>query len=51
MLVIDDENLNFPEERTILERMQRFLFAGDDRNIVKRYVRGKEVPCPFGQQH
>lgn len=50
MLVIDDTNLNFPEERTILERMQRFLYAGDDRNIVKRYVRGKEVPCPFGQE-
>jgi guanine deaminase len=41
-IIIDDSNLgdaNF----TIKERLQRFIYIGDDRNIVKRYVSGKSL--------
>ena len=41
-LVIDDSN--FPGENlTSLERLERFCYAGDDRNIVMRYIVGKEL--------
>lgn len=31
------------EEAAILERVQRFVYMGDDRNIVQVYVKGKKV--------
>ena len=41
-LVVDDSN--FPGENlTSLERLERFCYAGDDRNIVMRYIVGKEL--------
>ncbi len=45
-LVIDDETLGESASRSIEERLQRFIYCGDDRNIVKRYVRGKLLPEP-----
>lgn len=44
-LVIDDSNL-FGEDLTIEERIQRFIYTGDDRNIVERYVAGNKVDKP-----
>lgn len=41
-LVIDDANL-FPADYSILQRLERFIYVGDDRNIVRRFCRGKEV--------
>ncbi|MBR6374797.1 MAG: amidohydrolase family protein [Alloprevotella sp.] len=41
-LVIDDANL-FPADYNILQRLERFIYVGDDRNIVHRFCRGKEV--------
>ena len=41
-LVIDDANL-FPADYSILQRLERFIYVGDDRNIVHRFCRGKEV--------
>lgn len=41
-LVIDDFNL-YPEDYTLIERLERFIYIGDDRNIIKRYVAGKEI--------
>lgn len=41
-LVIDDSN--FPgEDLTPAERLERFCYAGDDRNIAMRYLVGKEI--------
>ena len=37
-------------ERTPEERLQRFIYAGDDRNIEKRIVRGEDIPCPFADE-
>lgn len=41
-LVIDDSNL-YPDDYSLLERLERFVYIGDDRNIIKRYVCGKEI--------
>lgn len=45
-LVIDDENLGERDVRSSEERLQRFIYCGDDRNIVKRYVQGKLLSEP-----
>lgn len=44
-LVIDDSELNF-DHYTLLERLERFIYLGDDRHIVHRYCRGMEVAQP-----
>lgn len=41
-LVIDDSNM-YSEDITPLERLERFCYVGDDRNICMRYIMGKEV--------
>lgn len=38
-LVIDDSDLNF-DNYTLLERLERFIYLGDDRHISYRYVNG-----------
>lgn len=44
-LVLDDINLN-PESYSLIERLERFIYIGDDRNIIHRYVRGEEISDP-----
>ncbi len=44
-LVLDDSNLN-PESYSLIERLERFIYIGDDRNIIHRYVRGEEISYP-----
>jgi len=44
-LVIDDSSLG-DIDITFEERIQRFIYIGDDRNIVERYVAGKKVDEP-----
>lgn len=44
-LVLDDSNLN-PESYSLIERLERFIYIGDDRNIIHRYVRGEEILDP-----
>jgi len=41
-LVIDDSDL-YPEDYTVLQRLERFIYTGDDRNIALRFCRGREV--------
>ncbi|MGL5314421.1 MAG: guanine deaminase [Peptostreptococcaceae bacterium] len=38
-LVIDDSELNF-DDYTLLERLERFIYIGDDRHIYQKYVNG-----------
>ena len=45
-LVIEDHRLGVTEGRTLEERLQRFLYIGDDRDIVTRFVSGEEIPEP-----
>ncbi|MEA4988640.1 MAG: amidohydrolase family protein [Anaerovorax sp.] len=42
-LVIDDSNMYHDMELTPIERLERFCYAGDDRNICMRYILGNEV--------
>ena len=41
-LVIDDGAL-YPDEYTVLQRLERFIYIGDDRQIAHRFCRGREV--------
>jgi guanine deaminase len=45
-LIIDDSNLGNIENLTLEERLQRFIYIGDDRNIVDRYVKGTKIKEP-----
>ena len=44
-LVIDDEVLH-PDEYSLLHRLERFIYVGDDRQIAHRFCRGQEIPEP-----
>ena len=41
-LVIDDRDLNH-DNYTLLERLERYIYLGDDRQIMHRFCRGKEI--------
>ncbi len=41
-LVIDDHEL-YKERYTLLDRLEKFLYVGDDRWIVERYVAGNKI--------
>ncbi len=44
-LIIDDSDLNY-DNYSLLERLERYIYLGDDRQIKHRFCRGKEI---FGQ--
>ena len=44
-LVIDDSVLH-PDEYSLLHRLERFIYVGDDRQIAHRFCRGKEITEP-----
>ncbi len=46
-LVIDDSFLADSHERDFRERLQRFIYCGDDRQIAARFVGGKKIELPF----
>ena len=45
-LVIDDTVL-YPAEYSLLHRLERFIYLGDDRQIVARYCQGRLIPDPM----
>lgn len=45
-LVIDDSTIPDINERTLEERIERFIYIGDDRNIEERFVAGKKLAEP-----
>lgn len=45
-LVIDDTNIRDLNDRSLNERLERFIYIGDDRNIVDRYVAGNKLAEP-----
>lgn len=45
-LVIDDSSLTIFGDLSLAERLQKFIYTGDDRNIKVRYVAGKEINEP-----
>ena len=44
-LIINDHDLNH-DNYSLLERLERFIYLGDDRQIEKRFCRGKEIGEP-----
>ena len=44
-LVIDDSDLNH-DNYSLLERLERYVYLGDDRQIVHRFCKGKEITEP-----
>ena len=44
-LVIDDCELNH-DDYSLLHRLERFIYLGDDRHIEHRFCCGKEIPEP-----
>lgn len=44
-LVIDDSDLNI-DNYDLAHRLERYTYLGDDRQIVKRFCRGQEIPEP-----
>lgn len=44
-LVIDDHELNH-DNYSLLHRLERFIYLGDDRHIVHRFCRGQEIAEP-----
>ena len=44
-LVIDDSVL-YPDEYSLTHRLERYIYLGDDRQIVHRFCRGKEIKEP-----
>jgi len=45
-LIIDDSSLSIFKPLSIEERLQKFIYTGDDRNIKERYVAGKKIEEP-----
>jgi guanine deaminase len=45
-LVIDDSTLAIFKNLSIEERLQKFIYTGDDRNIKERYVAGDNIKVP-----
>lgn len=45
-LVIQDHYVVDPNQRSLEERLHRFIYIGDDRDIIARYVAGKKVDHP-----
>ena len=44
-LVIDDSDLNH-DNYSLIHRLERFIYMGDDRHIAVRFCRGCEIPEP-----
>lgn len=44
-LVIDDSYLNY-DSYTLEQRLERYIYLGDDRDIKRRFCRGVELPEP-----
>ncbi|MFR9070367.1 MAG: amidohydrolase family protein [Paraclostridium sp.] len=44
-LIIDDSELNH-DNYNLIERLERFIYIGDDRHILHRYVRGNKIDEP-----
>ena len=45
-LVINDSDLNH-DHYSLLERLERYIYLGDDRQIEHRFCRGKAIPEPL----
>lgn len=42
-VVLDDMRLAHPQTLTVKQRLERLVYLGDDRDIWKKYVAGREI--------
>ncbi|WP_425538530.1 amidohydrolase family protein [Microaceticoccus formicicus] len=42
-LIIDDNSYNFKDSAGLKERLEMFIYRGDDRNIVDRFLEGRRL--------
>ena len=42
-VVLDDTNLDHPQQLSVRERLERTAYLGDDRNIFAKYVAGTKL--------
>ena len=42
-VVLDDSNLDHPQELSVKERLERIAYLGDERNIYGKYVAGVQL--------
>ena len=45
-LVIDDADLLIDDGYTLPQRLERFVYIGDDRHISQRFCQGRLIPAP-----
>lgn len=45
-LVIDDSELLIDDDYSLLQRLERFVYIGDDRHITARYCQGRLIDDP-----
>ena len=41
--MLDDSNLDHPQELSVKERLERIAYLGDERNIYGKYVAGVQL--------
>lgn len=49
-LIIDDSTICDIDTLTLEERIQKFIYVGDDRNILYRYIQGNRIEEPIRQK-
>lgn len=51
-VVLDDSTLSHPQPLNVKERLERFIYLGDDRNIVASYAAGRNIylQLPYPRQ-
>lgn len=42
-LILDDSTLAHPQEMTIMQRLERFVYLSDERHLAGKYVAGRQI--------
>ena len=43
LLVLDDSSLDHPQTLTVRERLERYIYLSESKNIYAKYVRGRKI--------
>ncbi len=43
LLVLDDSSLDHPQPLTVRERLERYIYLSESKNIYAKYVRGRKI--------
>ena len=45
-VVLDDSRLTAPRPLTVAQRLERAVYLSEDRDVVRKFVQGREVSLP-----